>query len=913
MLDAMHTRMKAIGVRPCLVFAAVAFAACTDPEVSPASAAPNAASDASTAALADVALDQAIADESAQSAADADAVDDLAAGDTAVDVTPDAADIATPDVASPDAGPGVIPLCVTGIPTDPSALCAGIDCDDGDPCSLDLCVAGSCMHAAVGAQVAAIPGAAAGEHLGAHVAIANSTLVVAGDNSATAQIFLRKYDAWLPAVVLSLPDAVTGTVVLSVAATDIAEPAYMSAAIGSSAGSVAYFETEPAGWALREVIPAPNGATGGQFGAAVAIGGWGDLIVVGAPGGAGHVYAYHYAPTNNSPVEWVLQAEVTPANPLPNDHFGTALAFSGDTLVIGAPGDVTSSSGRAYVFIRIGPTWSEQAKLQASNGDFGDRFGEAVAIYGDTIVIGARGEASGSNSNPADNSAPGRGAAYVFTRTGGVWSQQAYLKPPGSGGVGFGTSVGMHGDTLVVGAPQDGSGAVGLNAAVTSAVATDSGAAYVFTRSDDVWTQTVSVKSATSTSSGHFGASVSASSDSFAVGAPGGSGTANVFRLQPGCDDYDPCTADACVPLSGCSHSAIPGCLATCGNGICDGDETVPNCPADCSFLTNRYGGPCATPGSWNGCEPGFICVARSAAGGGNICVADFETWPPIADHHPACDFTEYPEFDVDNKTGLMWAKQQLSDVTWDVALTACTTETYGGYQDWRIPTEAELQSLVDASAAIRDCSAPNLQWLNPDLMSGVPRLDLNSANPNIPNGQTWGTLFTFTAPIGNIILLGQPRAVRCVRSSLAGGTGSGGRFALTDNGTTVRDRRTGLHWQQGLAKAALDWNECVAWCASTHTGLPGNGWHLPTVGALRQLVGRQTSPALDKVFTVDGSLDGSSISWTSTSGVDWKDPSSGYIWQYSGDADYVDNGMAWIGLGYKKVAIGIGQARCVR
>lgn len=125
-----------------------------------------------------------------------------------------------------------------------------------------------------------------------------------------------------------------------------------------------------------------------------------------------------------------------------NDSFGS-LALSGDTLAVGAANEdsnatgvngnqadnTTGNSGAVYVFVRTGTTWSQQAYLKASNTDAGDNFGFSVALSGDTLVVGAPREASsatGVNGNQADNTAAASGAAYVFTRTGTTWTQQAY-------------------------------------------------------------------------------------------------------------------------------------------------------------------------------------------------------------------------------------------------------------------------------------------------------------------------------------------------------------------------------------------------------------------------------------------------------------------------------------------------------
>ncbi|MEK6642277.1 MAG: FG-GAP repeat protein, partial [Planctomycetota bacterium] len=206
------------------------------------------------------------------------------------------------------------------------------------------------------------------------------------------------------------------------------------------------------------------------------------------------------------------QAYLKASNTEAGDYFGHSVAVSGDTVVVGAPledsnatgvdGDQADNSagdsGAAYVFVRSGGVWSQQAYLKASNTGDGDEFGISVALSGDTLVAGATAEdsnATGVNGDQADNSAPRSGAAYVFVRSGGVWSQQAYLKASNTGATDeFGFSVAVSGDTAVVGASFEDSNATGVNGDQADNSAADSGAAYVFVRSGGVWSQQAYLK-----------------------------------------------------------------------------------------------------------------------------------------------------------------------------------------------------------------------------------------------------------------------------------------------------------------------------------------------------------------------------------------------------------------------------------
>jgi hypothetical protein len=280
---------------------------------------------------------------------------------------------------------------------------------------------------------------------------------------------------------------------------------------------------------------------GDHFGYSVAVDG--DTMVVGAPGegdGAGAAYIFVRDGSGN----WSQQAHLKASNPDANDNFGWSVAISGNTIVVGAPaedGNATGvpgandcnhngmpdevdirngvsldvdgngvpdecegslfhtldSSGAAYVFVRSGPIWSQQAYLKASNSEAGDIFGWSVGISGETVIVGAtqedssfRGVQSTSSLTPeqADNSAVSSGAAYVFVRSGSIWSQQAYLKASNSeAGDIFGWSLAISGETVIVGATQEDSSFRGVQSASSLTpeqadnTALDSGAAYVMT------------------------------------------------------------------------------------------------------------------------------------------------------------------------------------------------------------------------------------------------------------------------------------------------------------------------------------------------------------------------------------------------------------------------------------------------
>ncbi len=227
------------------------------------------------------------------------------------------------------------------------------------------------------------------------------------------------------------------------------------------------------------------------------------------------------------------QAYLKASNTGPEDYFGYSVAVSGDTMVVGAylEDSTAAGSGAAYVFVRNGTNWTQQAHLKVSNPGNYDFFGIAVAISGDTLVVAANGEdssATGVDGDGSDNSASDSGAAYVFVRNGTNWTQQAYLKASNTdGGDEFGVYVAISGDTVVVGAPGEGSSATGVDGDGSDNSVSHAGAAYVFVRNGTTWTQQAYLKASNTGANdsyygaGDFFARVAISGDTVVVGTPG--------------------------------------------------------------------------------------------------------------------------------------------------------------------------------------------------------------------------------------------------------------------------------------------------------------------------------------------------------------------------------------------------------
>ena len=229
-------------------------------------------------------------------------------------------------------------------------------------------------------------------------------------------------------------------------------------AVGSSAAALQWVETQG--------LDVEEGALLQGYSVALST----DIALVGAPGGPlpgdARGSTRVFVPNMGG---WTEEAELVGTDGgqvPPQGHQGESVALSGETALVGAPAP-GAGPGSAYVFLRTGTTWEQQDKLVGESAYIYAFFGASVSLSGDVAVIGAYGENGFA------------GAAYVFTRSGGSWSQEARLTPGDAApGQGFGAAVAVSGDHLLVGAPHQ----VGA--------ATNSGSAYVFAKTGPgTWTQ----------------------------------------------------------------------------------------------------------------------------------------------------------------------------------------------------------------------------------------------------------------------------------------------------------------------------------------------------------------------------------------------------------------------------------------
>ncbi len=307
----------------------------------------------------------------------------------------------------------------------------------------------------------------------------------------------------------------------------------------NDAGAAYVFTRSGASWSFQQKLVG-SGVNGrvadDEFGVSVGISG--DTVIVGAlfqgydeNGGnflndAGAAYIFTRAGTT-----WSLQQKIVGSGVngrVAQDQFGENVAIHNDTVVVAAVGqdydetgaNALASAGAAYVFTRSGTTWSLQQKLVGSgvNGRIiSDVFGSSISVYGDTIAVGSiNQDYDESGANLVGNA----GAAYVFTRSGTTWSLQQKIVGSGVNGRGagdnFGNSVSLSGDTLVVGAPNQGYDEAGGN------FLAQAGAAYVYSRSASTWSLQQKIVGAGTNgriADDRFGWRVSLSGELVAIGA----------------------------------------------------------------------------------------------------------------------------------------------------------------------------------------------------------------------------------------------------------------------------------------------------------------------------------------------------------------------------------------------------------
>ncbi len=335
---------------------------------------------------------------------------------------------------------------------------------------------------------------------------------VAGIKDGAAYIFVRSGQTWnLQARIVANdahggnyfggPVALSGDTALIGASGDSGAGAY--------SGSVYVFKRTGTSWAQQAKLIPSDSAAYDYFGFSISLSG--DTALIGRTSESflpipkvGAAYVFVRQGSN-----WSQQAKLTGNDVVVLDDFGISVAISGETAVVGSPYSTTAAGdnvGSAYVFQRSGTTWSQKQKLVAPDAASGDFLGNAVAVSDNHILVGA--------TRHANTTGALAGAAYVFVRSGASWSMQSELAAAdGTASDGFGEAVAISDDMALVGASNS------ANMSVYAA-----GAAHAYSRAGDQWIPRARLAASESVEYGYFGFSVALSGTTLVVGAPGGDG-----------------------------------------------------------------------------------------------------------------------------------------------------------------------------------------------------------------------------------------------------------------------------------------------------------------------------------------------------------------------------------------------------
>jgi hypothetical protein len=438
--------------------------------------------------------------------------------------------------------------------------------------------------------------------LGFSAALTGDTLVVGapcnadppynvpGVGPGTVYVFARSSGTWVQQARLAPSDATMDMQFgysVSIDGDTIAASAYRH---NPGSGAVYVFMRDGSNWTEKAKL------TGGyinEFAYAVSISG--DTVLVGAQGedahGADSGAAYAFRRDNGG--TWFREALIVPADGQAWDGFGHAVTLRGDTALVGAPGNDENGAwtGAAYVYERAGTVWAQQAKLMTADAAE-NFFGGAVAVFGDTALVGA----------PDDGDvATQAGAAYVFTRTAGVWVEQAKLLPGDATMRWFGTRVALDEDRALIAGMRD------------QVPVTWPGWAYVFSRNLGTWSEQASLV-ASQAAYDATALAVALDGDTAVVGAGydddrgENAGAAQVFVQVGGpCTDDGECGSGHCAD-SVCCDTACAAVCRSCGLAGYEGT---------CQPVVNAQ-----DPGTCDGtayCGPTGVCL-RAA---GEPCAPD--------------------------------------------------------------------------------------------------------------------------------------------------------------------------------------------------------------------------------------------------------------------------------------------------
>ena len=356
------------------------------------------------------------------------------------------------------------------------------------------------------------------------------------------------------------------------------------------------------------------------FGSSVALDG--DLLVVGAPyddstladQDRGSAYVYR-----RSAGSWLEIAHLLSPNAERRDYFGHRVAVHDDLIAISAIGEDSASlasptdnsktdSGAVYLYRVSAAEVSFEAYLKAQNADASDAFGSSLDVSDGIVAVGAQNEDSdGAGVDPAsrNNGRPNSGAVYVFERVGSAWAQTHFLKAsnPDSGDV-FGAALSFGGSLLLVGAPAESGAGAGVDASQLSNTAPGAGAAYLFDRSSNTYTQRTYLKALNAAAGQNFGGSVSVRNGVVIVGAVGEASSGGPL---------DPMPQDTSATLAGAAYVFRVSARVT-QDALLKAEPALP---------FRRFGKAVASAGNWVAAFSPPASASPSSEAGGSVRALD--------------------------------------------------------------------------------------------------------------------------------------------------------------------------------------------------------------------------------------------------------------------------------------------------
>ena len=439
---------------------------------------------------------------------------------------------------------------------------------------------------------------------------------------------------------------------------------------GPLAGAAYILELQAGQWVETQKLASSDLVANDRFGWSVGISG--DVAVVGTRYqsdfgyGSGSVYVFE-----RNAGTWTETAKLVASDPGLSDFFGQSVAISGTTLVVGAVSDdsLLLDTGSAYVFEKQGGSWVETQKLLASDADLDDRFGYAVAIDGDSIMVSSIGDddkgpqsgsvyvferqaasfqqtqkLTGSQSNTSDwfgaaidmegpravisslfgdGKATDTGAAYVFHRNGNQWSEKQFIfADDGASGDFFGHDVAISGDSVVAGAWSN------------DEFGTNVGAAYYYHYDDVAWRQANKLSGSGAPTGANIGYAVAIDGDAAILGARGAQGgtgcvytfgdIGDVYRFGVGCSNgsamVPKLTITGCATASGTVRLILENVGSATTGLLFLGVEGQPvPVVGDCVLYLNPLVSTFAVPLGPNGLDTTFILPATASAGAATL------------------------------------------------------------------------------------------------------------------------------------------------------------------------------------------------------------------------------------------------------------------------------------------------------